>query len=120
MATLGLLNVNVSWNKGYGVIISVHDVINKILSVDSTYTVYVVKWPKFGNSSISMREVTIASILYGFDQKKKLILSGGLGSSSIIWDWHKVWTLNFTPVWQKEVKTESQKVLEANSYVCRS
>ena len=26
-------------------------------------------WPKFGNSSISMREVIIISILQGFDQK---------------------------------------------------
>ena len=26
-------------------------------------------WPKFGNSSISVREVVITSILYGFDQK---------------------------------------------------
>ena len=28
-------------------------------------------WPKLGNSSISMREVTIASILNGFDQKNQ-------------------------------------------------
>ena len=26
-------------------------------------------WPKFGNSSVSMREVIIASILQGFDQE---------------------------------------------------
>ena len=26
-------------------------------------------WPTFGNSSISVREVVITSILYGFDQK---------------------------------------------------
>ena len=26
-------------------------------------------WPKFGNSSISVREVIITSILYRFDQK---------------------------------------------------
>ena len=29
-------------------------------------------WPKFGNSSISMREV-ITSILYGFDKNKQFI-----------------------------------------------
>ena len=63
MATLGLLKIKVFWNKGYDVIISVHDVTNKILSRDSNYIVDVVMWPKFGNSSISMREVIITSIL---------------------------------------------------------
>ena len=63
MATLGLLKIKVFWNKGYDVIISVHDVTNKILSRDSNYIVDVVMWPKFGNSSISIREVIITSIL---------------------------------------------------------
>ena len=63
MATLGLLKIKVFWNKGYDVIISVHDVTNKILSRDSNYIIDVVMWPKFGNSSISMREVIITSIL---------------------------------------------------------
>ena len=63
LATLGLLELKVLWNKGYDVIISVHDFTNKLLSCDSNYTVDVVMWPKFGNSSISMREVTITSIL---------------------------------------------------------
>ena len=63
MATLGLLKIKVFWNKGYDVIISVHDVTNKILSRDSNYIVDVVMWPKFGNSSISVREVIITSIL---------------------------------------------------------
>ena len=63
MATLGLLKIKVFWNKGYDVIISVHDVTNKILSRDSNYIVDVVMWPKFGNFSISMREVNIISIL---------------------------------------------------------
>ena len=35
MATLGLLKLKVFWNKGYGVIISVYDITNKILSRDS-------------------------------------------------------------------------------------
>ena len=35
------------WNKGYDVIISVHHVTNKILSLDSNYTVDVAMWPKF-------------------------------------------------------------------------
>ena len=37
----------------------------------------------------------------------------------MIWDWHKVQTGNFTPVWQR-VKTKSQNVFGANSYVCRN
>ena len=63
MATPGLLKIKVFWNKGYDVIISVHDVTNKILSRDSDYNVIDVMWEKFGNSSISVREVIIASIL---------------------------------------------------------
>ena len=63
MATPGLLKVTVFWNKGYDVIISVSEVINKILSRDSNYIVDVFMWPKFGNSSISMREVITISIL---------------------------------------------------------
>ena len=63
MATLGLLKIKVFWNKGYGPIIYVYDVTNKFLSRDSNYIVDVVMWPKFGNSSISMREVIITSSL---------------------------------------------------------
>ena len=63
MATLGLLKIKVFWNKGYDVIISVHDVTSKILSHGSNHTVDVVMRPKFGNSSISIREVIINSIL---------------------------------------------------------
>ena len=51
------------WDKGTGIIIHVDDVNNKILWHDSNYTVDVFKWPKFGNSSISMREVFTTSIL---------------------------------------------------------
>ena len=61
MATPGLLKITV-WNKGYDVIIPVDDVTNKILSRDSNYIVDVSMWPKFGNSSISLREVITASI----------------------------------------------------------
>ena len=63
MATPGLHKIMVVWNKGYKVIISVDDVINKILSLDSNYVVDVFMWPKFGNGSISMREVITTSIL---------------------------------------------------------
>ena len=82
MATPGLLKIKVFWNKGDDIIIYVHDVTIKILSRNSKYIVDLVMWPKFGKSSISMREVIIISILEGFDQKSR----GVLGSSSIIWD----------------------------------
>ena len=63
MATQGLLKITVFWNKGYDVVISVDDATNKILSRDSNYIVHVFMWPKFGNCSISMREVITTSIL---------------------------------------------------------
>ena len=63
LTTPGLLKIKVFWNKGYDVIIRIHDVTTKILSCDSNYVVDVIIWPKFGNSSISMREVIITSIL---------------------------------------------------------
>ena len=63
MAALGLLEIKVFWNKGYDVMIFVHVVTNKFLSRDSNYIVDVVMWPKFGNSSISMVQVIITSIL---------------------------------------------------------
>ena len=43
--------------------IPVDDVTNKILSRDSNYTVDVFMWPKFGKSSISLKEVITTSIL---------------------------------------------------------
>ena len=58
LTTPGLLNVKAYWNKGYDIIISVHDFTNKIFSCDSNYIVDVIMWPKFGNSSISMRKVS--------------------------------------------------------------
>ena len=63
MATLGLLRIKLLWNKGYHFMISVHDVTSKGLSCDSKYIVFVAMWLKFGNCSISMTEVIIASIL---------------------------------------------------------
>ena len=71
VATPVLLKIKIFWKKGYDVIIYVHDVTNKILSCDSNYIADVVMWPKFGNPSISMREVIIISILEGFDQKNR-------------------------------------------------
>ena len=63
MATPGLLEKTVFWNKGYYVIISFDDVTNKILSRDSIYILDMFMWPKFGNCTISMREVITTSIL---------------------------------------------------------
>ena len=71
LATLGLLKKKVFLNECYDVTIYFDDVTNKILSRDSNYFVDVVMWLRFGNSSISIREVIITSILLGLDQKKQ-------------------------------------------------
>ena len=42
MATLGLLKIKIFSNKGYDVIISIHEFTSKFLSRDSNYTVDVV------------------------------------------------------------------------------
>ena len=63
MATLGFLKRKMFWKKDNGVIIFVHDVISKILFRDSNYIVDAVMWPKFGNSSTSIREIIITSML---------------------------------------------------------
>ena len=62
MATVDLLKIKIFLSKGYDAIISLHDVGNKILSCDSNGIIDVVMWLKFGNSSISRREVVITSI----------------------------------------------------------
>ena len=59
--TLDLLKIEAFSNKSYDIIISVHDVTNKILSRESNYIVDMVT--KFGISKISMREVLITSVL---------------------------------------------------------
>ena len=71
MATPGFLEIKPFWKKAYDVIIYVDDVIKKNLLPDLYYNVNVVMWPKFGNSTISVREVIITSILWGFDQKNR-------------------------------------------------
>ena len=63
MATLSLRKTKIFWKKDYDVIISVNDGTNKSLSLESNYFVAAVTLPKFGNSSISMKEVTITSTL---------------------------------------------------------
>ena len=42
---------------------------HQILSRDLNYIVNLIVWPKFGNSSISMTEVIITSIFWGFVHK---------------------------------------------------
>ena len=88
MATPGLRKIKIFWKKGYDVIIFVNDVTNEILSSDLDYIVNLVTWPKFGNSSISLREVIINLKFIRIWQGKPLFLRGGPGSSSITWDWH--------------------------------
>ena len=63
MATPGLLKLTIFWNNVYDVITRVDDISNKISSSDSNYVVDLFMWPKFGNSSISMREVITTSTL---------------------------------------------------------
>ena len=63
MATTDPLEIKIFWVNGYDVIISVHDVTNIILIRDSNYDLNVLMWQKFGNSSISVREVIITSNL---------------------------------------------------------
>ena len=62
LATPGLLETKIFWEKGYDIILD-YDITSKILSHDSNYILAVVMWPKFGNSSISIIEVIITSIL---------------------------------------------------------
>ena len=71
MATLGFLKEKVFWGKVNDIKIPAQDVTNKILSRDSNYITDVVIGSKFGNYSISLREVIITSILEGSDQKKQ-------------------------------------------------
>ena len=61
MATPGLLKMTVFWNKGYDVIIPVDDVTNNILTPDSNHIVFI--WPKFGNCSISMKDVITTGVV---------------------------------------------------------
>ena len=63
LATLELRKREVFWSKGYDIIISVSDDTNKILSCDSNYIVAFVRWPKFGNSNISIIEGITTSFL---------------------------------------------------------
>ena len=63
LASLGLLEIKLFWNKGYDATISVHHFIRKIFSRDSNYIIDVVMRPTFCNSSTYVRQVVITSIL---------------------------------------------------------
>ena len=62
LATPGLLKIKVFWNKSCDVLIFVHMSAIKFYRVTEIIA-EVVMWPKFDNSSISMREVIVTSIL---------------------------------------------------------
>ena len=108
----------VFWNKDHYVIYY-YDVINITSSHESNYIMYVLMWPKFGNSRICIREVIITSVLQGFDQKNRFfwgvilvqVQYFGTGTRYKLEILHQ-------PV--KRIKSKSRKVLVANPYVCRS
>ena len=109
-ATLDVLKINVFWKKADDLVVFVSDVSNETLSYDSNYIVDVVMWPKFGN--ISRREAIINSMLQGFDQKNHVFEE---------WSWFRFNNLGLRLAMAlKWVKIKSQKILGANSYVCRS
>ena len=59
----GGLKIKAFWYKVYDVIISVHDFTKGILLRDSNHIGNAVMWPKFGNTSFTMREVIVTLIL---------------------------------------------------------
>ena len=101
MTTLDFLKIKIFSNKCYNAFTSPRDIISKILSRDLNYIVNVVKWPKFGNSSISMREHIITSILYIFDQKKLFFER---------WSWFKINNLRLAQVIVLKLYTSSKQV----------
>ena len=119
MATPGLLKIKVFWNKGYYVIYFVYDVTSKILSHESNYILDVVMWPNFGNSSTCIRQVIITSILVGFDQKNCLFWGVVLVQVQYFGTGTR-YGLEILHQYGKRVKTKSQTVWTANSYVCTS
>ena len=72
LATLDFFKIKEFWNKGYDVVISSYDVTNKIALHDSKCILDKVIRPRYGNASISMKEVIVTSILWTFDQKNQI------------------------------------------------
>ena len=62
IANPSLLKTKIFWKKSYDVITSVHDFAKKKLTCDSNCIAHVFMWPKFRNSSTSVREVIITSL----------------------------------------------------------
>ena len=116
-AKLGTL-INVFWKRVYDVIIYVHDVNKKIFSDESNCIVDVVMWPKFGNYSTSMKEVIKTSILYSGDQKNDYFWGVTLVQVQPIVTGSK-YRREILYQRGKRIKTISQKVLGASSYVCK-
>ena len=100
-------------------IISAHGVTNKVSSRDSNYIVDMVMWSKFDNSSISIREVIIASILLGFDQKNQCSW-GVLLVQVQQFETRTRYGFEILHQCDKRVKSKTKKILEANFYICRS
>ena len=86
VSKIEILERSTFWNESYDVIISVNDVTQKNLSRDSNFIVDVVMWSKLVNSSIAMRSYNLNFIRIW--PEKPLFFKGGLGSSSIIKNWH--------------------------------
>ena len=115
----GFLKTMVFWNKGYDVITPVDDVKQKILSRDSIYIVDESTWPKFVNSSISMKEVIKTSLLSGFDPKNRIFER---------WSWLNFnnlklalgTNLKFYTSVTKGLKPKARHFGGTSSYVCRS
>ena len=85
------------------VIICINEIINKILSHDSHFIVDLVTWPKFGNSSISMREVIITSIYKNLTRKTTFLER---------WSWFKFSNLGLAPGMAFIFYTNVTKVLK--------
>ena len=60
LATPGIAEIKIFWNAGYGVIKNVDDITKK-LSRDAKYIADLLMWLRFGNSSVSKREVFVTS-----------------------------------------------------------
>ena len=113
-ATLGLLKIKLFWNKDNDVIIFVHDVTNKILLGDLNYIVDVFMWPTFGNSNISVREVTIISILKDLTRKTTFFDEWSWFKFSIIWDGHNNLVLRSYTNASKMLKLKVKKFWRLN------
>ena len=57
--TLDLFKIKIFWNKGYDVIVSVQDVTNKFLSLDSNYIVEGCSWFKFNKLGLVLGIITL-------------------------------------------------------------